>query len=77
MTPIRAGIARRFTRAITFQLLLVGLAAVLGTWGAGWIMKEMLVRQALTTEADYYWEHQARDARFPLPDTRKDRKSVV
>ncbi len=70
MTPIRAGIARRFTRAITFQLLLVGLAAVLGTWGAGWIMKEMLVRQALTTEADYYWEHQARDARFPLPDTR-------
>lgn len=61
---------RRFTRAVTFQLLLVGLAAVLGTWGAGAIMKEMLVRQALDTEAKYFWEHRSAKADFPLPDTR-------
>ena len=70
MTLIKAEIARRFTKAITVQLLMVGLAAVLGTWGAGWIMKELLVRQALKTEADYYWEQKTNDIDFPLPDTR-------
>ena len=70
MPPIRAGIVRRFTRVVTFQLLLVGLAAVLGTWGAGWIMKEMLVRQALSTEAEYFWSARAADDAFPAPDTR-------
>ena len=70
MPPIRAGIVRRFTRVVTFQLLLVGLAAALGTWGAGWIMKEMLVRQALSTEAEYFWSARATDKAFPAPDTR-------
>ena len=70
MTLIKAEIARRFTKAITVQLLMVGLAAVLGTWGAGWIMKELLVRQALKTEADYYWEQKTNDIDFPVPDTR-------
>lgn len=70
MVPIRAGIVRRFTRAVAFQLLLVGGAAVLGTWGAGYIMKEMLVRQALNTEAEYYWQHKVKNPFFPVPDTR-------
>jgi len=61
---------RRFTRAVTFQLLLVGLAAVLGIWGAGAIMKEMLVRQALLTEAEYFWELRSANPAFPVPDTR-------
>ena len=70
MSLIRTGIAGRFSKAIALQLLLVALAAVLGTWGAGWIMKEMLVRQALTTEADYYWKQKLKDNSFALPDTR-------
>jgi signal transduction histidine kinase len=61
---------RRFTRAVTFQLLLVGLAAILGIWGAGAIMKEMLVRQALLTEAEYFWELRSANPDVPLPDTR-------
>lgn len=69
MPLIRMGIAGRFSKAIALQLLLVALAAVLGIWGAGWIMKEMLVRQALTTEADYYWKQKLKDNSFALPDT--------
>ena len=70
MPPIRTGGVRRFSRTITFHLLLVVFAAILGTWGAGWVMKELLVRQALDTEAEYFWDHRKKNASFPLPDTR-------
>ena len=70
MPPIRTGGVRRFSRTITFHLLLVAFAAVLGTWGAGWVMEELLVRQALDTEAEYFWKHREKNTSFPLPDTR-------
>jgi len=70
MPPIRTNSVRRVFRTITFHLLLVAFAAVLGTWGAGWVMEELLVRQALNTEAEYFWEHHQEDPQFPLPDTR-------
>ena len=70
MPPIRTGGVRRFSRTITFHLLLVVFAAILGTWGAGWVMKELLVRQALDTEAEDFWDHRKKNASFPLPDTR-------
>jgi len=70
MPPIRTVSVRRFSRTITFHLLLVAFAAVLGTWGAGWIMEELLVRQALGLEAEYFWKQRQENPQFPLPDTR-------
>ena len=70
MPPIRTVSVRRFSRTITFHLLLVVFAAVLGTWGAGWIMEELLVRQALGLEAEYFWKQRQENTQFPLPDTR-------
>lgn len=70
MPPIRTGSVRRVSRTITFHLILVAFAAVLGTWGAGWIMEELLVRQALDLEAEYFWKQRQEHSQFPLPDTR-------
>lgn len=70
MPTLKPGIARRFGRAVALQLTLVAVAAVLGTWGAGWVMKELLVKQALQTEADYFWLRRSEDSLFELPDTR-------
>ncbi len=70
MLPISTGGVRRFSRTITFHLVLVAIAAVLGTWGAGWVMEELLVRQALDLEAEYFWQQRQNNPQFQLPDTR-------
>ena len=70
MKTLKPGIAHRFGRAVALQLALVAVAAVLGTWGADWVMKEILVKQALETEADYYWMSRIQNPDFDLPDTR-------
>jgi len=70
MLPISTGGVRRFLRTITFHVVLVAFAAVLGTWGAGWVMEELLVRQALDLEAEYFWKQRQENSQFPLPDTR-------
>ena len=70
MRPISTGGVRRFLRTITFHIVLVAFAAVLGTWGAGWVMEELLVRQALDLEAEYFWKQRQENSQFPLPDTR-------
>ena len=70
MKTLKPGIAHRFGRAVAIQLTLVAVAAVLGTWGAGWVMKELLVKQALETEANYFWKSRQQNPDFNLPDTR-------
>ena len=70
MKTLKPGIAHRFGRAVAIQLTLVAVAAVLGTWGAGWVMKELLVKQALETEANYFWKSRKQNPDFNLPDTR-------
>ena len=70
MKTLKPGIAHRFGRAVAIQLTLVAVAAVLGTWGAGWVMKELLVKQALETEANYFWKSRQQNPDFSLPDTR-------
>ena len=70
MLPISTGGVRRFLRTITFHVVLVAFAAILGTWGAGWVMEELLVRQALDLEAEYFWKQRQENSQFPLPDTR-------
>ena len=70
MKTLKPGIAHRFGRAVALQLALVAVAAVLGTWGAGWVMKEILVKQALETEAHYFWKSRKQNPDFNLPDTR-------
>ena len=64
------GIARRFWRVLALHIGLVAAAVILGIFGANWIIEERLVKQALNTESEYYWNQIKTDPTFPLPDTR-------
>lgn len=66
----KSGIARRLGRTIVFQLLLVSIAAVLGIQGASWVIEELLVKEALETEAEHFWDRRDENPTFDPPDTR-------
>ena len=66
----KIGIARRFWRAIALHLGLVAAAVALGIYAANWVIKERLIKQALTTEAEHFWDQIKIYPGFPLPNAR-------
>lgn len=66
----KSGIARRWGRAIAVQAVLVAASALLGVWGASWVIQELLVKEALRTEAEHFWQRRAVTPDFPPPNTR-------
>lgn len=62
-------LARRLTRALTVQAVLITLAAVLGIYLTTVLMEEVLIKQALRQEATYFWDNRAKDPQFHLPNT--------
>ncbi len=70
MTSQTIGIARRFWRTLALHIGLVALAVLLGILAANWIIEEILVKEALNTEAEYYWDKAKDNPEFQLPDTR-------
>tara|TARA_B100000029_G_scaffold360783_1_gene353716 strand:- start:855 stop:2144 length:1290 start_codon:yes stop_codon:yes gene_type:complete len=70
MLNAKMGIARRFGRALALHLGLVAIAVILGIFAADWIIEDVLVKEALTTEASHYWDKRKYDPAFSLPDTK-------
>ena len=66
----KRGIARRWGRAIAVQAALVAVSALLGVWVASWVIQEVLVKEALRTEAEHFWQRRAVTPDFPPPNTR-------
>ena len=66
----KSGIARRWGRAIAVQAALVAVSALLGVWGASWVIQELLVKEALRTEAEHFWQRRAVTPDLPQPNTR-------
>ena len=66
----RGGLGRRLDRAFLVQVVGIGLTALVSVWAAAFTIEEVLVKQALAEEAGYFWDARARDAGFPVPDTR-------
>ncbi len=64
------GIKQRLSRAFILQVVFISVAAVLGVWAAAFLLEEVLVNEALRSEASYFWSKHAQNAEFPLPDTR-------
>ena len=62
-------LARRLTRAIAIQAGLITLAAVLGVYLATVMLENVLIKQALQQEADYFWSNRDKDPHFSLPNT--------
>lgn len=61
---------KRLTRTLALQVLFISLATVIGVYVAKIMLEDVLIRQALTDESEYFWQRNAADPGFALPDTR-------
>ncbi|MEO0574010.1 MAG: HAMP domain-containing sensor histidine kinase [Pseudomonadota bacterium] len=64
------GIARRLGRDLKLQALYISIAALVGVFAAALLLENVLIKQALRGEAQYYWQQVADNGDRPLPDTR-------
>ncbi|MDX1432018.1 MAG: HAMP domain-containing sensor histidine kinase [Gammaproteobacteria bacterium] len=66
----RRGLRHRLGRAFALQALLISAVAFIGVYAAAFTIEEILIKQALVDEADYFWQHYEKDPGFARPDTR-------
>jgi len=65
----REGLSARLGRIFTMQLIVIGLATLIGIYLTQLIVEDLLTRQALNREADHYWSLYAANPTQPLPNT--------
>lgn len=59
----------RLLRAFVLQLALISFATIAGVMAASLVAERILVKQALTGEAEYFWSQRSEDPAFPIPNT--------
>ncbi len=64
-----AGLLRKLDKAFLLQAVLISVVAALSVYAAGFVLEEVLVKQALRKEADYFWQRYEAQQQFPRPDT--------
>jgi signal transduction histidine kinase len=67
--PRGSDVRARLGRALLLQAAYIGLAAIVSVFLANVMLEDVLIRQALRDEADFYWKQAAADPRHPLPAT--------
>jgi len=65
-----AGLGRTLGKAFLFQAGVISIVAVLSVWAAAFVLEEVLIKQALEGEAEYFWDQRRGNPSFALPDTR-------
>ncbi len=68
-SPIEPRVQSRLLRVFVLQLALISFATVAGVTAASLVAERILVKQALSGEAEYFWKQRAQDANFPVPST--------
>lgn len=59
----------RLLRVFVLQLALISFVTIAGVSAAGLVAEKILVNQALTGEAEYYWQQKKNNPAFPIPNT--------
>lgn len=70
MSSKQQGVARRLTRAFLLQALYISIAVVVGLTAVTLVVEDVLIKQALRGEADFYWERVEEKQDHTLPETR-------
>ena len=63
------GLRKRLSTTLLLQVGFITIATVLGILTAKFVLEDVLIRQALIEEAEYFWSQHSADPSFPLPDT--------
>ena len=65
-----SGLRKRLSREFFLQAVYISVAALVGVFAVAILVQDVLTKQALRTEAEYYWQRYAEDASIALPETR-------
>jgi signal transduction histidine kinase len=65
----RAGLRAKLIRVFSIQVGIISLATVIGIYTANTLIVDMVLREGLETEAEYFWQRFAADPEASLPDT--------
>ena len=68
-TRAKLGLRAKLVRVYALQVLLISVAALIGVFITYVIVEDVLTRQALHQEAEYFWALYEADPATPLPDT--------
>lgn len=77
------GLNRRLGRELILQAVYISLAVLVGLFAALRLMEDVVIKEALQGEADYYWQQESLIPGWTLPDTknltayREDRGTAV
>jgi len=63
-------LGRRLGRAFLLHAGLISAVAILGVFAAGFILKEIMIKQALRDEAQFFWQRYEQNAQLSPPITR-------
>jgi signal transduction histidine kinase len=66
---LRTGIRRKLWVVFVLQVAAISFATILGVYGAATVLEDVLIRRALTGEAEFYWQRHAREPQAPVPQT--------
>jgi hypothetical protein len=66
---LRTGIRRKLWVVFVLQVAAISFATILGVYGAATVLEDVLIRRALSGEAEFYWQRQAREPQAPVPQT--------
>ena len=66
----KSDLRRKLNRKLTLQACLIGIAAILSIGLTSVVLEQFLVKQALTGEAEHFWQSYDANPSFPLPDTK-------
>lgn len=69
MTQKRRGIHYKIIKAMAIQLLLISAVTLLGVYGAAKVVENVLIKQALEGEAEFFWKNYEKNPDFNLPST--------
>lgn len=69
MTQKRRGIHYKIIKAMAIQLLLISAVTLLGVYGAAKVVENVLIKQALEGEAEFFWQNYEQNPEFNLPST--------
>ncbi len=70
MQPIkRTGVRKKLVRVFLMQIALISVATFAGVFASAKIVENVLVKKALESEAEHYWQIRQTDSSFPAPNT--------
>ncbi len=65
----RRGLRAKLVRVFALQIGIISVATIAGIFIANTIIVDLVLREGLKTEADYYWQRWLNDPSAALPDT--------